>query len=328
MNSTLQCLLHIPELNYYFFNKFPNDQEKLKIINKSAETKGYLSEKYAGLLIQVSSNKGAISPDRFHNTIGALNPQFREYDANDSKDLLLFLFQAMHEELNYNGNQKLEVVPPCNQQIIQEAFNFFSKVNRKLNFSIFSFLFYGIFKSETICQECYCKFYNFQYFQIISFPLYNYQYKDKFNLYQGFKDYIQPEKMRGENQCYCQHCKKLTDSDVYTKIYSTPPYLIINLDYGKNKKYNPGKIIFGQSLDLTGFTEDNCVERIYELVAISSHIGSSGRSGHYIAYCKNLFEDTENDIWYEFNDSSVSKVRYASINAYSPYFLMFRKKGF
>ena len=104
-----------------------------------------------------------ISPSDFRNAIGTLNPQFRDFDANDSKDLLLFLFQAMHEELNYYGDQKLNHVPMCDQKNQNEALEFFMKVNNELNLSIFSYLFYGIFKSETLCGVCHNKFYNFQY---------------------------------------------------------------------------------------------------------------------------------------------------------------------
>ena len=334
MNSTLQCLLHIPELTDFFLNIYPNQCENFKKINPSTESKGKLSEKYSALVLKVMQNtttkyehsSNSIPPSDFHHAIGVLNPQFRAFDANDSKDLLLFLFQTMHEELNYFGDQKLKVVPKCDQTNAESAFEFFMKVNSELNLSIFSYLFYGIFKSETKCEKCKNINYNFQYFQILSFPLYDYRPTNKtsFNIYQGFKDYVKKSKMGGDNQCFCQKCKKLTDSYVSSKIYYTPPYLIINLDYGKNKKYNPTKIEFGQSLDLTGFTDNLCNKRNYELIAISTHIGRSGISGHYIAYCKNLSKDDQN--WYEFNDSSVSKVKFEDIKENSPYILIFKRE--
>ena len=333
MNSTLQCLLHIPELNNYFFNIYQTQKENLKNINKKSETGGKLSQKYYELVYKISiktvlkfdSRYDAISPKDFHKTIGELNPQFRTIDANDSKDLLLFLFQSMHEELNYYGDQKLTVVPRCDQKIKQNAFEFFMKVNSELNLSIFSYLFYGIFESETKCLNCKNSYYNFQYFQILSFPLYNYlpEKTKNFNIYQGFKDYVKKTTMKGDNQCFCQNCKKLTDSEVSSKIYYTPPYLIINLDYGKNKKYEPTKVNFGQSLDLSGFTEDSCKRKTYELVAVSSHIGRSGISGHYIAYCKNQSQDDSN--WYKFNDSTISRVSFEKINEDSPYVLIFKR---
>ena len=75
-----------------------------------------------------------------------MNTQFSKYESNDAKDLLLYLFQTMHEELNYFGDEKLKNVPKCNQLIEKESYNFFVKVNFSLNLSIFSYLFYGIIK--------------------------------------------------------------------------------------------------------------------------------------------------------------------------------------
>ena len=58
MNSTLQCLLHIPELNNYFINIYPNQINNLNDINKEAETKGRLSEEYFKLVQKVQNNIG------------------------------------------------------------------------------------------------------------------------------------------------------------------------------------------------------------------------------------------------------------------------------
>ena len=187
----------------------------------------------------------------------------------------------MHAELNYYGDKKLKNVPKCNQLDEQSAFDFFMYVNNDLNLSIFSYLFYGIFKSKTVCSFCNNILYNFQYFQFLSFPAYKYHNKN-FNLYQGFKDFIEEEIMSGDNQCYCQNCKDLRDAKVTQKIFVTPPYLIINFDYGKNKKYKPLKVDFGIQIDLTNFTDEKCKGRSYELIAVSSHIGESGNTGHYI----------------------------------------------
>ena len=39
-------------------------------------------------------------PYDFKNKIGEKNPLFRGIAANDSKDLILFIFQELHNELN------------------------------------------------------------------------------------------------------------------------------------------------------------------------------------------------------------------------------------
>ena len=332
MNSTLQCLLHIPELNDYFINKYLNEADKLNKINNNSETGGQLSNEYYLVVIEVCEDiidpnsykkrnyKKFFSPQSFNYTLSRLNPQFAKFEPNDSKDLLLYLFQAIHEELNYLGKEKLNKIPKCNQLFEEQAFNFFKKVNCNLNLSIISYLFYGILKSTTTCSSCDSILYNFQYFQFLSFPAYNYQGKIM-NIYQGFKDFVKEENMKGDNQCYCQKCKGLRDSKWKSIIYFTPPYLIINIDYEKDKKYRPSKVEFREEIDLQGFTDKNCIIKDYELIAVSSHIGSSGRFGHYIAYCK----DTNKNEWYEFNDSSYNKTKFNAVNYYSPYFLIYKR---
>ena len=85
-------------------------------INKEAETRGRLSEEYFKLVQKAQNNIGkennnsyffnddSISPKDFNNVLSTLNPQFSKFESNDSKDLLLYLIQSMHEELNYYGD--------------------------------------------------------------------------------------------------------------------------------------------------------------------------------------------------------------------------------
>ena len=49
----------------------------------------------------INQNENVFSPDDFKKTLGLYNPQFRKFEANDSKDLILYLLQTMHAELNY-----------------------------------------------------------------------------------------------------------------------------------------------------------------------------------------------------------------------------------
>ena len=146
-------------------------------------------------------------------------------------------------------------------------------------------------------------------------------FKDKyFNLYQGFKEFIKPENLKGDNQYYCQNCKGLKDAKVFSKIYFTPPYLIINIDYGKDKKYKPNKVNFPSVLNIVDFVDEQCKEFTYELIAVSTHIGESGNSGHYISYCKH-----PTGIWYKFNDSDVKEINFEELKDNSPYLLIYKR---
>ena len=99
----------------------------------------------------------------------------------------------------------------------------------------------------------------------------------------------------------------------------SPPYLIINFDYGKDKKL---KVEFGEVIELQGFTDEKFTQKAYNLIAVISYIGKSGRSGYYIAYCK----DTNKNEWYECNDSSYSKCKFSEVESNSPYLLIYKRE--
>ena len=133
----------------------------------------------------------AFSPDEFKRTLGTYNPQFRRFEANDSKDLILYLLQTMHEELNYfgNKNQRLKYMP--NQYNYYETYQHFTTNYNANNFSKISLLFYGTYISTTTCKKCGTVLFNFQKFKFISFGMIKY-HRNKFNILNGFEDNSRP----------------------------------------------------------------------------------------------------------------------------------------
>ena len=143
MNATLQCLLHVSELNLYFLNEYPKDYQVLNIKNSSSESKGYISLAYFNVVQGVFMNINnsypnlSYSPREFKETIGKYNPQFQYYEANDSKDLILYLLQTFHEELNYFGDQPFPVhIMRPNQEYRADTFNYFNTTYNIQNFWI------------------------------------------------------------------------------------------------------------------------------------------------------------------------------------------------
>ena len=177
LNSTLQCLLHIPELNNFFINVFPKQKQNFKNINKNSETKGIISEAYFNIIFDVF-NKAKIFDKNTVKNNTYIKITTKAFEDNlmklknefiDSKDFLLFLLQSLHDELNYYGNKKIVKHPKSNQFKKAEAFDFFMKVYNDTNLSILSYNFYGISMQETECLSCHHILYNFQFFQIITF---------------------------------------------------------------------------------------------------------------------------------------------------------------
>ena len=132
MNATLQCLLHVSELVIYFLQEYEKDKLILNEKNKNIESKGKISEAFFNLVKGVNEESynnnpydKAFAPVEFKNVIGNYNPQFRRFEANDSKDLILYLLQTMHDEMNYYGdiNKRLNYNP--NQYNLYETYNHF-----------------------------------------------------------------------------------------------------------------------------------------------------------------------------------------------------------
>ena len=127
MNATLQCLCNIIQLQNYFLNNkklFQNPKAKL-------------SKAFADVLINLyKKNKKSFAPNKFKELIGKMNPLFRGIAANDSKDLILFLYETIHDELNIKNNYN------CIQQNISNELQIFRKNYYTDNSSIIQETFY------------------------------------------------------------------------------------------------------------------------------------------------------------------------------------------
>ena len=61
---------------------------------------------------------------------------------------------------------------------------------------------------------------------------------------------------------------------------------------------------------------------MYNLIGVCKHLGRSGSTGHYIAYCK----DKEKKIWHKFNDAYVTQIKNTNeISQGNPYLLLYEK---
>ena len=124
-----------------------------------------------------------------------------------------------------------------------------------------------------------------------------YYNRKKFNILDGFRDNSSPTMLKGDNKFLCNSCNKLQEAQTTCKIFEPPQKLLINIDYGKNKKYQPTAIEFSEEIDITKFVDFNFQQKIiYKIIGVCTHYGHSGSYGHYVAFCRNR----ENDKWYEF----------------------------
>ena len=129
--------------------------------------------------------------------------------------------------------------------------------------------------------------------------------------------------MSGENQMFCNFCRKNNDCCMQTILIDGPEILILLLNRGKGIEFNV-KILFDEYLNLSQFFQ-NDTKFNYKLIGVITHIGESSMSGHFIAYCRDPIDDKS---WIKYNDSLVSDVidfQKEVIDFAMPYLLFYQK---
>ena len=330
MNATLQCLSNTKSLNNYFLEKY--------IYNKNAENKR-LSNEFSIVIKNLWNKKRkgkAYAPYKFKETISQMNSLFEGVQANDSKDLINFLLEQMHEELNVkNNNEENNYSITVNMQIDQNKLYEYFLQNYKNNYnSIISDSFYGFTQTEVICQNCRKVKYNYDIFSFIEFPLeqvniyfgktlyqVNYQMQQPdIDIKECFTFHQKGELMTKDNAMYCDICNVTCDSFYVSKIYKPSKYLILILNRGKGNIYQCN-VKFPEILDLKNFIINKNCSTMYDLYAVICHFGPSSMGGHFIAYCRNAL----NDKWYCYNDSTVTLCQEKNYLNGVPYILFYQE---
>jgi ubiquitin C-terminal hydrolase len=237
-----------------------------------------------------------------------MNPLFAGIQANDSKDLVLFMLETMHNELNEpkkNVQNNAGEIP--NQYDFKTTFNIFRLYFTKNFNSIISNIFYGMYNSMMTCLNCKVTTHNVQCYNIFIFPLEEVRiFKNKaqnmVSIIECFEYYQKTQHLKGENQIYCNQCKTMADFYNTTKIIICPNVLVINLNRGKGAVYECN-VNFPENLNLLNYVSFKQGKTYFQLYAVICHLGPSSMSGHFVAYCRHR----QNNKWYKYNDSFVTE---------------------
>ena len=325
MNATLQCFAHIKQFMHYF--------TKDKYNTKAMSDKETLSYSFKILLNELWKNsnneKKYYAPYEFKEKISKLNPLFKGIAANDAKDLINFIVMTLHTELNSANSESNifseQIIDQTNKTLMFQTFmqEFIQKYN-----SISSQLFYAINYNITQCCDCNIQIFNYQVFFFLLFPLE--EIRKFFNIQNNIVDIMQCFEydrriclMAGDNMMYCNRCRRNTNCNMCTNLVYAPNVLIIILNRGKGKEFDI-KLNFKEDLDITSYIEMSNSGTVYKLIGVITHLGESSMSGHFIAFCKDPFDNQ----WYKFNDAIVTPVndfKKDVIDFGMPYLLFFQK---
>ncbi|XP_023582583.1 ubiquitin carboxyl-terminal hydrolase 4 isoform X5 [Trichechus manatus latirostris] len=169
MNSALQCLSNTAPLTDYFLK----DEYEVEINRDNPlGMKGEIAEAYAELIKQMWSGRDThVAPRMFKTQVGRFAPQFSGYQQQDSQELLAFLLDGLHEDLNRVKKKPYLELKDANGRpdavVAKEAW----ENHRLRNDSVIVDTFHGLFKSTLVCPECAKVSVTFDPFCYLTLPL-------------------------------------------------------------------------------------------------------------------------------------------------------------
>ena len=168
-NSIIQCVAQTPGLTEYF-----TEGRYIRHINRTNPLgyKGKIAEEYGALLKEIWSGQYAtIAPRGLKQAVGEFNPRFAGFAQQDSSELLSFLLDGLHEDLNRVLTKPL--TQPVESNGRPDAIVAAESWQRHLqrNQSVIVDLCQGQYKSCVVCPQCKKQSVTFDPFMVLSVPL-------------------------------------------------------------------------------------------------------------------------------------------------------------
>ena len=167
MNSVIQSLYHLFDLsNELFKSYFITQSLKMEHLQKMP-----MASAFFDVIYHLSfSEKKSVNPKRFKDAIGN-NESFRQYEANDSKTLTLYILDTMNKELNSNKmrteNPNLINAIRTYDKKDDKAKDIVKLFNENYN-SLIGDLFHGLKSTEYKCLKCQNCIKNYEIFNIFT----------------------------------------------------------------------------------------------------------------------------------------------------------------
>ncbi|XP_076448226.1 ubiquitin carboxyl-terminal hydrolase 4-like [Babylonia areolata] len=169
MNSALQCMSNVPSLTSYMLSG--QWQEELNKENPLG-MRGEIAVSFAELIREMWSGICNYTvPRNFKIAVGRFAPQFSGYQQQDSQELMAFLLDGLHEDLNrIRKKPYIELKDASGREdavVAKEAWENY----KKRNDSIIVDTFHGLLKSTVECPDCEKISVTFDPFCYLSLPM-------------------------------------------------------------------------------------------------------------------------------------------------------------
>ena len=310
-------------------------------------------------IVNTIINKGnsIIAPISLKRSIDKKLSYFRGASQQDAHELLIQLLGCIEEETGIESEPEINNVPLYVKEYLQlldqvktiikrtsdvderkaviSKFNEYRKQNKtmvnnymgvvhmeryfKKRYNPFIYQYMGFAINKVECLNCKNINTNFEDISVLTLGVKN-------SLKECLDSFIQPEEL---DDYKCSICDSIQKAVKTTKLWRIPYILFIH--FKRFKMHGTGRILkdntnvsIPQEINLLNYCDDslyteNTLAPNYKLRGISNHHGGMG-GGHYTADCACLVNE---DIWYNFDDSRVSRYSNSNIDTSSAYILMY-----
>lgn len=168
MNSALQCLVHTPPIFEYFLEDYSSEINRQNPLGMHGE----LALAFGELLRKLwSSGRTPVAPRAFKTKLARFAPQFSGYNQHDSQELLAFLLDGLHEDLNRVKQKPYIETKDSDGRPDEEVADEYWRYHKARNDSIIVDVCQGQYKSTLVCPVCNKISITFDPFMYLSLPL-------------------------------------------------------------------------------------------------------------------------------------------------------------
>ncbi|KAG4978523.1 hypothetical protein JHK86_037997 [Glycine max] len=168
MNSSLQCLAHTPKLVDYFLEDYIREINHDNPLGMNGE----IALAFGDLLRKLwAPGASPVAPRTFKSKLARFAPQFSGFNQHDSQELLAFLLDGLHEDLNRVKCKPYIEVKDGDDRPDEEVADEYWHNHLARNDSVIVDVCQGQYKSTLVCPVCRKVSVTFDPFMYLSLPL-------------------------------------------------------------------------------------------------------------------------------------------------------------
>ncbi|KAL2536018.1 ubiquitin-specific protease 8 [Forsythia ovata] len=168
MNSALQCLVHTPKLVDYFLGDYKREINPDNPLGMNGE----IASAFGDLLKKLwAPGATPVAPRTFKLKLAHFAPQFSGFNQHDSQELLAFLLDGLHEDLNRVRCKPYVEAKDSDGRPDEEVADEYWRNHLARNDSIIVDVCQGQYRSTLVCPVCRNVSVTFDPFMYLSLPL-------------------------------------------------------------------------------------------------------------------------------------------------------------